>query len=431
MQRFWSNYARLFKLCGLLAIASNAIAFGCVNLCGGDWPQLLGPNRDGHVAADENGLSKLPDALQIPWETDCGEGYSGPAIKGDALYLVDRVGDQERLRRFHKVDGGLVWTQTWRATYSGGIDSDRGPRCVPSIAEDRIFVFGGAGKLVCVSASNGAILWSRDLRQEYEAEDGYFGAGSSPLVFEDKVIAAVGGKRSGGVVAVDAKSGATLWESVGAEASYASPILLTLEGSSRPSVLIPTRLNTYQLDVDSGSVQFQTPFGQRGPTVNAATPVRSSTGAIILTASYGIGMTELRATRGALTLGTQRSELLSSQYATPIIYGSTLFGSDGREDYGNGKLRCIDLDAMELRWETDQIGIAHLIGFESTILCVDVTGRLNLLRASSSSFDSLGSLSLPPATYRALPAYSNGILYLKTNGGGQNRLLAVQLHSSN
>ncbi len=252
----------------------------------GDWPQLLGPNRDGQA----NEVS-LPDWNQqkpaVLWRADIGSGYAGAAVVHDHVVVSHRRGTEERLTCLHAADGSSLWEATFPATYQTMIDPDDGPRCVPTIAGEQVLMFGAAGDLRCVDLKTGQVTWQTPLREQFEAPDGYFGAGSSPLVIGDRIIVCVGGKQAG-VVAVSLKNGQVLWKSEPSEAAYASPVLITR--AKDLAVLCVMRLEAWLMDPDDGKILERVKFGLRGPTVNAASPiVRGSQS--FLTASYGIGGT--------------------------------------------------------------------------------------------------------------------------------------------
>ncbi len=404
-------------------------------LSAADWPQLLGPDRNSRVSASEAPLEGMPAKLNVAWEVACGEGYAGPAVAGDSVYAFDRVANKERVRRIAKKDGQVIWSQQWPADYSGGVDSDHGPRCVPTVTTDHIILYGAAGQLVCLARSSGNIVWSRPIRSECQADDGYFGAGSSPLVVNQSVIVNVGGKKKGGIVAVNLTDGKTLWESVGGEASYASPIAIQVNVSGDPKnpiatkqlVLVPTRLTTYALDPANGKVAFEFPFGARGPTVNGATPIQLANGQVFMNASYGVGAFLINPKLDSVDFIYKGSESLSSQYSSPAAFGEIVFASDGREDQGTGQLRCIDVTKEKLLWESDKIGVAHLIAFTHTVLAVGIDGRLLLFEASPTKLAVRASNKLNAGLYRALPAYSDGTLYLRNSARGNGKLLAVPL----
>src|SRR6186997_2100278 len=55
-----------------------------------DWPQWLGPKRDG-VWRETGLLEKLPaGGPKVLWRTPLAAGYSGPAVVGDRVYVMDR-----------------------------------------------------------------------------------------------------------------------------------------------------------------------------------------------------------------------------------------------------------------------------------------------------------------------------------------------------
>ena len=64
-------------------------------LVAADWPQFLGPTRNG-VSAETGLLATWPKSgPPVLWEKDVGDGYSGPVIAGDRLILFHRIGDSE------------------------------------------------------------------------------------------------------------------------------------------------------------------------------------------------------------------------------------------------------------------------------------------------------------------------------------------------
>src|SRR6516165_2255295 len=67
----------------------------CEGLAGGDWPQLLGPSRNG--VSSETGLATSWTAQGPPvlWAREIGQGYSGPVVAGGRLILLHRLGDEE------------------------------------------------------------------------------------------------------------------------------------------------------------------------------------------------------------------------------------------------------------------------------------------------------------------------------------------------
>src|SRR5262249_12254140 len=153
------------------------------------------------------------------------------------------------------------------ASYRGGIDPDIGPRCVPLLAEGTAYVFGAAGDLHAVALDTGKKRWSRALYADYKGDEGYFGAGSTPILIAGKLLVNVGG-RGAGIVGLDPATGKSVWQSSDEAASYSSPATAKIGGQER-AVFI-TRLNCVLADPANGKISKLFSFGMRGPTVNAA-----------------------------------------------------------------------------------------------------------------------------------------------------------------
>ena len=394
------------------------------------WSDLLGPNRQGQITGTAKPLpARLPPGpLQPLWQLEVGQGYAGVSVRDSQVAVFQRQGDQERLSLHRLSDGGQLWQVELAAGYRGGIDADRGPRSVPVQTDRLVITYGAAGDLAAVERATGEIRWRLPLREQFRAEDGYFGAGSTPLVLEDRVIVNVGGSRSGGIVAVALEDGQQLWATGGFQASYAGP--QRLPDPARAMVLVPTRLDAVGLDAADGRELFRFPFGSRGPTVNAATPIQVDDQHLLLTASYGIGATLVGwdPVTEQMRLVYQGSPILESQYATPVMCQGRLFGSHGREDVGQASYRCIAPLQPQLIWEQPGIGVAHSLSDSAHVLLVGIDGRLHLLDPTSDSWQPISESRLPSGTYRALPAWAEGMLIVRDSQPGQQRLLAFSLY---
>ena len=61
-----------------------------VTVAADDWPQWLGPKRDG-VWRESGIIEKFPESgLKVKWRVPVHAGYSGPAVSGGRVYLTDR-----------------------------------------------------------------------------------------------------------------------------------------------------------------------------------------------------------------------------------------------------------------------------------------------------------------------------------------------------
>ena len=396
-----------------------------------DWPGLLGPSRNGLADSSSEIPKSVSGTPKQIWRVEAGQGYAGPAVAGNDFVLFERIGESDRVRLLNLETGKEVWHRDLKAGYRGGIDSDKGPRSVPTIMEKSVLVYSAAGELTLLARKDGSTLWTRALRKEYQAEDGYFGAGSTPLVVSDQAIVNLGGK-SASVVCVSLVDGKTVWAGSQAEASYASPILIQpTPGSAitNPVVVVPAKLKTLGLDLKTGKLLWEFPFGQRGPTVNAATPVLTAVGDLFLTSSYGIGSLLVRPAQSTAQIVHKGGDL-SSQYSTPVVLAGKIFGSDGREDGGEGAYKCLQASDGQLLWEQSEMPICHTIGVGNTLLLLGIGGEIWTVDSSATSFQPLWNSSLPKGKYRALPAFSGNRLYTRTSNGTGDAWYCFQFGAS-
>jgi outer membrane protein assembly factor BamB len=388
----------------------------------GDWPQILGPHRNGQ-AENERLLEKWPaGGPQVLWRYRLGSGYAGAAVAGQRVIVFHRSGANERLECLDAASGKSQWKADFPAGYRGGVNPDQGPRCVPLINGDKVYAFGAAGDLYAVSLDSGKKLWSRDLYGDYAGKEGYFGAGSTPILLGGKLLVNVGGKQTG-IVALDPATGKTLWQASDEAASYSSPAAVQVNGKEQ--ALFVTRLNCVLVDPANGKLTTLFPFGASGPTVNAATPLVIG-GKLFTTASYGVGaMCAALAGSNAKQIWAS-DETLSSQYSTPVEHEGFLYGNHGREDIGVAELRCVELATGKVRWSQPEFGVAHAILADGKLLLQTADGRLLLAAADPLAYRELAAAQIGKGPARALPALSAGKLYIRTGEGG-GELICLQV----
>src|SRR5438132_5420758 len=102
------NLATLLIL-GILAAAAGA----------DDWPQWLGPRRDG-IWRESGILEKFPKGgPAIRWRAPIAAGYAGPAVADGKVYVTDRAGavpkgkklsdGKERILCLEENTGQILW----------------------------------------------------------------------------------------------------------------------------------------------------------------------------------------------------------------------------------------------------------------------------------------------------------------------------------
>jgi outer membrane protein assembly factor BamB len=392
---------------GLLTVLLSSLA--TTNGRAGDWPQILGPQRNGQAAGEKLAASWPASGPKTLWEVSCGSGFAGVAVAEGTVVLFHREGDQELLSAFAADTGKPLWKQGFPTRFQASIVDDDGPRCVPTIANGRVLAFGAEGGLHCVELKTGKPVWSRATTKEYQVPSGYFGAGSSPLVEGDRVIVNVGGPKGAGVVAFAVATGKTVWQTTDEQASYAAPVAAELDRQRR--LLVITRYNFLGLDPATGKEAFRTPFGARGPTVNGASPVVVGDHAL-LTASYGIGARWVKLGANSAQVEWE-DEVLSSQYATPIVQDGLVYAVDGRQDGGPVSLKCFHSETRKVQWTKEGIPYGTLVSADGKLLLQHTDGTARLVALKGDAYQELAKATIHRGTTRALPALSNGRWYVR------------------
>lgn len=384
-----------------------------------DWPQFLGPARDGRytgapLAADwpDGGPRRL-------WSRPVGAGFAGPVVAGDRLVLFHRVGGAEVVEALDAATGGVLWRYDYPTTYRDDFGFDEGPRSVPVVHGGRVYTFGAQGRLHAVDLETGAGVWQVDTHARYGVRKGFFGAAGSPLVEDGRVIANVGGRR-GGIVAFDAATGAELWTATTHEASYSSPAAGAFGG--RRTALVFTRNGLVGLDPASGEVHFERRWRSRlGASVNAATPLVLGD-RVFISASYGAGAALLRVEGGTLAEEWSGDDSMTNHYATAVERGGVLYGYHGRQEYGPS-LRAVDARSGAVRWSEDRFGAGTVTLAGGLLVILRESGELVLAEATPDAFRPLARAAILPGVVRAYPALAAGRLYARN----ADTLVAIDL----
>lgn len=380
-----------------------------------DWPQFLGPTRNG-VYGGSNLVEHWPSGgPPVVWQKSIGHGFSGPVVAKGRLILFHRLDDQERVDCLEADSGKLIWTSAYPTGYVDDFGFDDGPRATPAIDQGRVYTFGAQGTLQCLDFNSGKRLWSVDLKTEFQAENGFFGMACSPLIEGNALLLNLGGAHGAGIVAIDKTTGKLMWKALEDEASYSSPIAATIGG--RRLALFLTRNGFVAADPANGRVRFQYPWHSRNRTsVNAATPlVLGDT--VFLSACYGTGAIFLRLHGDELEKVWSGDDLLSNHYATSIEFDGFLYGVHGRTDPGYNpgpRLRCVEVQKRRVVWETDSIGAATLTRAGNRLLILTETGELVDAPATPLGFKPTNRARILQSQVRAFPALAEGYFYARS-----------------
>lgn len=389
----------------------------------GDWPQFLGPTRNGLVSADETISTWPSEGPKTLWTKAVGQGFSGVAVSGKTLISFTREDNSEVVSCLDAGTGNEVWSYKYPTAYSDDFGFDEGPRATPCIVSNRVFTYGAEGMLNCLDLSSGTKLWSVDAKREFSAPKGFFGIACSPLAAGDELLINVGGTDDAGVVAFEQSTGRVKWKNLGGPASYSSPCLTTIGGKSM--ALFFTRKGLLALDPGDGKSIFDFPWHPNlNASVSAATPLVVDD-MVFISACYGAGAALIKITDGRPTIVWSGDDKLSNHYATSVCRDGYLYGIHGRTDPGSSPaacLRCVELKTGKVRWEENSIGAASVSMVGDHLIIVTERGELVDTKAAPEGFKAIQRVQALPANIRSFPAFSNGRMFARS----KNKLVCLE-----
>ena len=384
-----------------------------------DWPQFLGPTRDGVSHGPPLAESWGAAGPRILWRKSVGQGFAGPAVVGGRVILFHRVGAEEVVESLDPASGASTWRYAYPTRYRDDFGFDEGPRAVPVIADGVIYTFGAEGQLHAIDLATGTRVWSEDTMKRFAVAKAFFGAGGSPLVESGRVIANIGGDKAG-IVAFDAKTGKVLWTSTDDDASYSSGVAATI-GGRRLGVFL-TRDRLLGLDMSTGKIEFERRWRARqAASVNAATPLIIDD-AIFVSAEYGPGAGVLRASGTTLADLWTSDDVLNNHYATSVYHGGYLYGFHGRQEFGQS-FRAVEFRTGVVKWTEDRFRAGSVLLAGDRLVIVREGGELVLAPASPQAFRPTARAQILQGVVRPYPAIANGMLYVRN----ENTLICVDL----
>ena len=356
---------------GILAAAVIGMTFTAVPGRADDWPQWLGPKRDG-MWREAGVAARFPaGGPKVLWRMPLAGGYSGPSVADGRVYVMDRerakdaagkplratrdgFPGNERVLCFDAAKGTLLWKHAYDCPYT--ISYPSGPRTTPLVAEGRVYTLGAMGDLRCLDAASGEPRWTRNLARDFKLEaPPVWGWAAHPLLDGDLLYCLVGGEGSA-VVAFHKDTGKEVWRALTTEEiGYSPPVIYEAGGKQQLFVWLSDSLNS--LDPATGKLYWTQPYPADGPpqrpAVNIITVKRLGDLIFLSTYYHGPMMLKLDADKPGATViwrgksnNPAKPDGLHSLMASPVLKDGYVYGV-----CANGELRCLKADTGEQLWQ--------------------------------------------------------------------------------
>lgn len=399
-----------------------------------DWPRFLGPT-DNVKTSETHLLERFPEGgLKKVWELEKGISYTTPVIAGGKLVIFNRFDDEEVIQCLEPETGKQFWSHRYPVTYTDRYGFNGGPRASAVLDSGKVYTLGVTSVLTCLDLATGTRLWQRDLSSEFSRASYFFGHGACPLVRAGKVIVPLGTADKMSVAAFDQHTGKLVWGTKHDwNASYASPVVATLQGKERLLVFgggesDPPFGGLLCIDLETGALHDAFPWRpDKYESVNGSTPVAVGDDSVFLTASYDKGGVLLRLNEDLKWEERWRAPEFGLHWMTPLLLDGHLYGFQGRNE-PDAWLAAFSVETGKEAWRSDPDWTiplpsgrdyrmkylrGSLLHADSRTYALGELGSLGILNLSPAGVEELDrtQLFLARATW-SLPVIHRGLLYI-------------------
>ncbi len=424
MKNRTNTHSRLFSLLVMSTVTLTA------SFAQAQWPGWGGPNRD--FKSDAKGLAdSWPETgpKQL-WSRDLGDGYSSIAVDGGQLYTMYRNGDDEVVVAMNAKDGKTVWEYK----YDSGVkrkedakdkekDQDKkksdtnfetrygtGPNSTPLIHGGKVYTLGVNGLLHCLDQKTGKIIWSQDLIKDHGAKYPDFGFSSSPIVYKNTLISAVGGEGSG-MMAFDLNSGSVIWKKNDFLDTYASPILIQVGGQDQ--VVLLTDREVVGVDPTNGDLLWQHEHVNQWKT-NINTPLWNKKGLLYITAGGEAGSRLLKIKRKGNKTEVKEvwaNKKMALGQCNVIEIDDHYYGFTG--GHQGAIMSAIDAKTGKIAWRERGYKRSMMVHADGKLIIIDEDGNLSLAKATPKEFKVLSKAELFKNKSWTIPTVVGKTLYIR------------------
>ena len=375
----------------------------CTPLHGADWPCWRGPQHDG--ISRETGVT-LPwkASPKVLWELPTGPAFSAVTGMGDLVYTCGSQEGKQVLFCLGAGTGDVVWKKTFAEGVRDRQGGD-GTRATPTVADGRVYIFGGEGTLLVADAKTGAEIWSK----KFDHAPTWKYSGS--VLIADRLAVVSPGGEDGGLLALNKQNGDVVWKAGEGGAGYATPYPFTFDQQRYIVGVLAKKLMI--VDAKTGRQLWSMPWVTKY-NVNASTPIYHN-GHLFVNSGYGHGSILLKLQTDGDRLSTTtvwESKVIANKFHTCILLDGKLYGADER------KLKCVDFFTGEESWSLNQVA-GDATRYGTLVLCqghfvyLSEKGQLSVAKASPTSFDAVGSTRVLSGRCWTVPTLHNGRLYVR------------------
>ena len=415
---------RLFTIAAILLFAATAQA--------ADWPQWLGPERNG--VSGETGLMQSWPATGpvVQWRVPLGKGFSGISIADGRIYTMYAAAGDEYAICLDAHTGEEIWRHRTGPYYKESQGGD-GPRSTPTVDGATVYVLSATGNIYSLTTAHGALIWKKDLTAEFDSEVPKWGFSTSVLVEGDLLLLEAGGvdgnfvvdmvidrTTSTTAVALDKATGNTVWTALDEKMSYSSPVAFTAAGQHQAAFF--TAYSLTGLALEDGRQLWQLPWKTRWD-VSASTPIFIPPDKLFISTGDDSGAAVLQITGSGNDIAVEKiwqNKRMKTHFGTAIHYQGHLYGFD------KSILKCLDATTGEEKWKSRGYGKGNLLIADGHLFILSEEGQLGLVEATPETFREKSKSQIFNGRCWTVPSIADGRIYARD----ENEIVCLDVRKS-
>jgi outer membrane protein assembly factor BamB len=418
-----------------------------------NWPSFRGAGARGVAASpDLPARWDVASGRNVAWKTEIpGLGHSSPVIWGDLVFLTtaistnpnmvfeakligqrddrqDKFEQEFRVLALNKNTGKIVWNQLAVKRAPRVLRHPHNSYASPTTATDgkHLIAFFGSEGLYCFDLK-GRMLWKKDLgvldQGAFDVPDYQWGAASSPVLWNSRVILQVDMHQGSFLASFDAATGRELWRTPrDSKPSWSTPTVV--EGPQRTEIVANGVEQILGYDAETGKELWRL----KGTSmISVPTPFTANGLLYVFTGYYRFQRRSYAIRPGAKGDITDAKDAIAwmreeaPYLSTPVVVGERVFAFGNR---GTGILRAYRATTGALLYE-QRIGqgtgaSASLVASGDRVYAINEDGEVYVIQAA----DAYKELAMNPMNEPVLatPAASGELLFIR----GAKHLFALR-----
>jgi outer membrane protein assembly factor BamB len=223
-----------------------------------EWTRFRGPNGTG--VSESKSIPVTWTEKDFKWRVKiAGESHSNPVAWGDHLFLESAVGTERMLLCLKKSDGGEVWSKKYPMSTNPKHRLNSFASSTPTVDAERVYGMFADATDFFVKAwdHSGKEVWSSNLGP-FKAQHGL---GASPVVYDGKLIVTNDQDGESFIVALDVKTGKPVWKTprrnTEQSTAYGTPTILERKGMPTQILTTSAVHGISALDAKTGAMLWE------------------------------------------------------------------------------------------------------------------------------------------------------------------------------